>query len=227
MQPYIFPYIGYFQLMQAADVFVVYDDVNFINRGWVNRNRLLANHKEWLFTIPLAGGSQNKKINEIQLDDAQPWRNKLLKTIEQNYRKAPHYQQVYPLIEQVVAAPTQLLSELLLSGLTQVANYLQLSAKIVPTSSVYQNQSLKAQERILDICAQEQATDYVNAIGGMSLYQKEDFAHVGIRLHFQRTRSIQYSQFGNDFVPWLSIIDVLMFNPIEQTRHLLTQYDLI
>ncbi|HEY0111260.1 MAG TPA: WbqC family protein, partial [Fibrella sp.] len=102
MQPYVLPYIGYIQLMNTVDTFVFYDDVAFINRGWVNRNRLLVNGKEYLFTIPLKEASQNKTIREIELANDPKWRGKLLKTIEQSYRKAPQYTVVMPMTERII-----------------------------------------------------------------------------------------------------------------------------
>ncbi|MDR6194877.1 WbqC family protein [Siphonobacter sp. SORGH_AS_0500] len=96
MQPYLFPYIGYFQLLNAVDKFVIYDDVAFINRGWINRNSILNNGKAQLFTVPLKEASQNKLIHEISIDTDQKWRDKLLKTIQQNYKKAPHFAAVFP-----------------------------------------------------------------------------------------------------------------------------------
>lgn len=227
MQPYLFPYIGYFQLMQEADKFVVYDDVNFINRGWVNRNRLLINAREFLFSVPLKDASQFKKINEVLIDDSQRWREKLLKTITQGYKKAPYFEDVFPLVSKVVQTHTQQLSELLFCNLALIVNYLELPVQLVESSSIYQNQHLKAQERILDICIKEKASQYVNAIGGKELYDKEAFSNQGIILHFQQSEKVTYQQFGNDFVPWLSIIDVLMFNSKEQTKALMSAYTLV
>lgn len=227
MQPYLFPYIGYFQLMQAADKFVVYDDVNFINRGWINRNRLLINSREFLFSVPIKEASQFRKINELVIDDSQRWREKLLKTIAQGYKKAPHFDHVFQVVSRIVYSPTEKLNELLFSNLQEIAAYLQLPIQLVETSAIYQNHHLKAQERILDICKKEEANRYVNAIGGQELYDKETFNSQGITLQFQQSHKVEYQQFGNDFVPCLSIIDVLMFNSIEQTQDLLKAYNLV
>lgn len=227
MQPYLFPYIGYFQLMASVDKFVLYDDVNFINRGWINRNTILVNGQAHLFTVPLKDASQNKLINEIHLDEGQKWREKFLRTIEQNYKKAPYFQEVTQVINSIIAHQVTKLSELIEYSFKCLSTYLGLTTEIVPTSEIYQNSHLKSQDRILDICKQEGATIYINAIGGVALYHKPDFEQVGITLQFHKAHRVAYPQFGKDFVPWLSILDVMMFNSPEQIRKLLTAYDLV
>lgn len=227
MQPYFLPYIGYMQLMNAVDTFVLYDDVAFINRGWINRNRLLINGQEYLFTVPLKDASQNKRINEVYLADDPKWRSKLLKTIEQGYRKAPFYQTVMSLTEKIVNFTTDSIADLVHVSLVELNQYLGLNTRIVSSSSVYNNVALKAQERILDICRQENATRYINPIGGTELYDKSTFAEAGIQLNFIQSKRVAYPQFRNEFVPWLSIIDVLMFNDIATVQAMLNEYELV
>lgn len=227
MQPYFLPYIGYMQLMNAVDTFVLYDDVAFINRGWINRNKLLINGQEYLFTVPLKDASQNKRINEVHLADDPKWRGKLLKTIEQGYRKAPFYPVVMPLTEKIVNFTTDSVADLIYFSLTQLNQYLALPTRLVASSSVYQNESLRAQERILDICQQENATRYINPIGGMELYDKPTFAQVGIELNFIESKRVEYPQFRNDFIPWLSILDMLMFNDVATVKTMLNEYELV
>lgn len=232
MQPYFLPYIGYMQLMGAVDAFVLYDDVSFINRGWINRNRLLINGQEYLFTIPLKDASQNKRINEVHLTDDPKWRGKLLKTIEQGYRKAPQYAGVMPLTEKIINFATDSIADLVHYSLVELNSYLGLTTRLVPSSSVYNNVELKAQERILDICQQEGATRYINPIGGTDLYDKPSFAQAGIELNFIKTNRVEYPQLSrnagpNEFIPYLSILDVLMFNDAEQTRQLMGAYELV
>ena len=223
MQPYFLPYIGYFQLMAAADKFVVFDDVNYINRGWINRNRLLLNGVAHTFTVPLRSASQNKLIFEIELDDNQSWREKLLRTIRQAYGKAPRYMQAYALMESLINYPSIKLDEFLLNSLREIVRYLSLDVKIVSSSRTYNNAHLKAQERILDICRQEQASTYINPIGGVDLYDRDDFSKQGVQLYFLRSRPINYSQGKGEHIPWLSIMDVLMFNEPDTVRRLLTE----
>lgn len=227
MQPYIFPYIGYFQLINAVDKFIIYDDVNFINKGWINRNNLLVAGKAHLFTIPLKEASQNKLINEVNLLPNDPWRKKLLKTIQQSYQKAPNYPMVFGLVEEIVNFQTETIHELTVYALNNVCNYMGIGTEIVPSSSIYNNKALKGPDRILDICQQESATHYINPVGGMELYDKVKFDQEGIRLNFLKSVGSPYSQFQNAFVPWLSVIDILMFNDHGQVSTLLKDYELI
>ncbi|RIV21240.1 hypothetical protein DYU11_17620 [Fibrisoma montanum] len=230
MQPYFLPYIGYMQLMNAVDTFVLYDDVSFINRGWINRNKLLINGQEYMFTVPLKDASQNKRINEVRLADDPKWRSKLLKTIEQGYRKAPYYGTVLPITEKIINFDTDSIAGLIHNSLVELNQYLGLSTTLVPTSTTYNNTPLKAQERILDICRQENATRYINPVGGMELYDKPTFAEAGIELFFIKARRVEYQQFSRnqaDFIPWLSILDILMFNDPASIRTMLDEYDLM
>ncbi len=227
MQPYFMPYLGYYKLLNAADKFVIYDDVNFINRGWINRNNILVNGKEHLFTIPLQDASQNKLINEVNLSPDVVWRKKLLKTIAQSYRKAPYYEDVFPLLENIINDPAEDIAAYCGQSLTKTANYLEIKTEIVSSSRQYGNAALKAQERILDICKQEEATHYINPINGQELYDKSFFEEKGVTLSFIMAKSQPYPQFKNEFVPWLSVIDVLMFNSVPEIHDLLQAYDLI
>ena len=225
MQPYFLPYIGYMQLMNAVDTFVVYDDVAFINRGWVNRNRMLVNGQEYMFTVPLKDASQNKRICDITLADDPKWRSKLLRTIEQSYRKAPYYGTVYPLIEKIINFTADTITQLILNSLVELNQFLNIQTKLIPSSTIYQNGHLKAQERILDICQQEQATHYINPVGGMELYDKDVFAKANIKLNFMQSRRIEYPQFNrSEFMPWLSILDILFFNDLHTVKAMLEEF---
>jgi hypothetical protein len=227
MQPYIFPYIGYFQLINAVDRFVIYDDVNFINKGWINRNQILVSGKGHLFTLPLKDASQNRLINEVNLSDHEPWKKKLLKTIQQSYLKAPNYPVVFPLVEDIVNFEAGRISELTLHALRSICGFLEIRTEMVSSSSVYGNAQLKGQERILDICLREGASQYINPIGGMELYDHTGFEKEGIQLSFLKSTLSPYPQFKNAFVPWLSIIDVLMFNDRDAIHTMLKEYEIL
>jgi hypothetical protein len=226
MQPYFLPYLGYFQLMAAVDKFVIYDDVNFIKGGWINRNRILLNGREHLFTVPLAGASPNRLINEIELAEGTSWKRKFMNTIKQAYCLAPQFQQVLPLIRDIIDHPARRLAEYLLHGLTVVKGYLDIPTVLVPTSSIYENRELKGEQRVLDICRHEKASAYVNARGGRELYKAENFRRNNISLRFLEPRPIEYHQFSNEFRPSLSIIDVLMFNSRGKVKSLLSRVEL-
>ena len=218
MQPYFLPYLGYFQLMSAVDRFVVYDDVRFIKRGWINRNRILVNGRDHLFTVPLSDASQNRYINEIRLVAETAWKGKLLRTIELAYRRAPCFEQTYPLVREIVNFPERNLAAYLRNGLLAIRDYLGILTTIIATSDAYQNRELKGAARILDICRREKASVYVNASGGKELYDRDTFRSNGIALRFVEPLDFRYEQFGGEFQAALSIVDVLMFNPVEIVR---------
>ena len=227
MQPYIFPYIGYYQLISTVEKFVIYDDVNYINKGWINRNNLLINGKAGLFSVPLKDASQNRLINEIELANEPGWKTKFLKTIEHAYKKAPYYQPVLQLINNVIDRDVSNINQLASLSLRTVCDYLAISTTFIQTSSQYNNNHLKAQNRILDICKIEKTDHYINPIGGIEIYSKEFFEASGIKIDFLKTCGIEYKQFANEFVPNLSILDVLMFNSVQEVQQLLTQYQLV
>jgi len=229
MQPYLFPYLGYFQLLHAVDTFVVYDDVAFIKQGWINRNRILINGQPSYFTVPVKHASSFALIQDtIVDDDAQNtrWVEKTLKTMDVAYRRAPEFGRVFPMVEAVLTSPTRRVAELATASIRAVLQVLDLRIEWVESSARYGNAHLKGEERVLAICRAEGATDYVNVAGGRELYSPERFAAEGIGLHFVRPRPVQYRQFHDPYVPWLSIIDVLMFNTQEAARDLVMQYDL-
>lgn len=226
MQPYFMPYIGYFQMIKAVDKFVFYDDVNYIKQGWINRNKLIVNNQEYLFTIPLEKATPFALINETKINkNLYPgWKKKFLKTITQSYRKAPLFEEVYPLIETILASEDTMISQVAMNSIIEVSTYLGLDTEFITSSSKYDNRELERQERLIDICKIENAEHYINAIGGQKLYDREDFHAHGIQLHFIESEQTPYDQFCISFIPGLSIVDLLMFNSVEQTNHLLQNY---
>jgi hypothetical protein len=229
MQPYFFPYIGYYQLVAAVDKFVIYDDVNYIKQGWINRNNILVGGAASRFSVPLNGVSSFARIYETQIDDRQYplWRERFRKTLAMNYVKSPQYAAVLTLINSVLDQAGSSIGDLAAASVLAVADYLELPTEIVKSSRIYGNDALKAAERVLDICKREEAAEYINMIGGTSLYSREWFAERGVQLHFLQPQAVAYTQFKKPFVPWLSVIDVLMHCGKEETRQLLTQYALV
>ena len=227
MQPYFFPYIGYFQLIANSDVFVIYDDVNFIKKGWINRNTILVNNTPYLFSIPLQNVSQNKLINEIFISDLDKWKTDLLKTISLSYKKAPFYQDVYPLIEKIISFDELNLALYIQNSLQNLCEYLNLNTKLIMSSEIVKNNDLRGENKIIDICLQLGANQYINAIGGIELYIQDNFQVKNIDLKFIKSENIIYKQFKNEFKPWLSIIDVIMFNNVHDVKQILNQYELI
>jgi len=227
MQPYTFPYIGYFQLVYACDVFVFYDDVNFIKKGYINKNFLLHKGKRTPFTFPCKAISQNKTIRDTELNITLAFAEKCCKTLEHNYKKAPFFEDVFPLIAQYITHfQERSIAAFAQGSIRLVCDYLGIERRFIQSSEAYDNAHLKGENRILDIAVREQAKTYINPIGGKTLYTKDHFEKKGISLQFLEPKRIAYPQFQDEFVPWLSIIDVLMFNDKKTTVGYLKKYTL-
>ena len=227
MQPYLFPYIGYYQLINSVDKFVVYDDVAFIKQGWINRNNILLNNKKHVFFAPVKDMSSFRNISDTAVDYKFDWTKKTLLTIEQGYKKAPYFQDAFPIVQSILLTKKETISELAFESLYQICNYLNVKTQFEKTSKIYNNQDLKSTERVIDICLRETAIQYINPIGGQELYNKQEFADKKITLNFIKTNPITYKQFNGEFIGRLSIIDVLMFNSKNEITSLLNQYELI
>jgi len=224
MQPYFFPYIGYFQLINAVDTFVVYDDVNFIKQGWINRNYILLNNRKQLITLELKGASSFKPINKVEVGGNM---EKLVKTISQSYCRAPFFEEVFPVMKDALCYQESNLAQFIFKSLKNIADYLKIQTKFLMSSHIEKDNSLKGQDRVLDMCKLLNAKVYINAIGGIELYSKDEFRRNGIDLFFMRTKDIVYKQFDKECIPKLCIIDVLMFNGKEEVKRLLHEYELI
>jgi len=224
MQPYFFPYIGYFQLIHAVDVFVVYDDVNFINRSWINRNYVLSQAQKSRLTLQLQGASQNLLINQIQVGQN---KEKLLKTIQHGYAKAHHFESSFPVISNSLMQAETNLATYLTNSLRNLCSYLSIEAKWYLSSEIEKNNILKGQEKILDVCKQLGATEYINMPGGRELYDDASFAEQDIQLSFLEPGIAPYEQNSNQFIPYLSIIDVLMFNSQQLCQQMVKEYKIV
>ncbi len=230
MQPYLFPYIGYYQLVNAVDTFVFFDDVNYINKGWINRNQLLRNKEPFKFSAPLSKASQNRKINEIALFDYKKWRSDFLNTVANLYKKAPHFDFVFTWLNTFLTKEYLLISDLASESVKGIADLLELPACFKYSSSLnYRNHNeQKGEDKIVAICKILETYEYINPINGVDLYNPAFFNSLNIQLNFIDMQASIYPQFNKDFfVPNLSIIDVLMFNNIKETKELLNIYKLI
>ena len=221
MQPYLFPYLGYFSLLGSVDRFVFYDDVDFIKSGWINRNRLYLSGDVRYFTIPLLGASSNLKINEIKVQPVKVWQRKIVQSIRQSYSKAPYFKQTIDLVEDVFSVGCDNISEYATHSVMKTTERLGLNVDFVKSSSVYNNQELSGVARVVDICLKERACEYLNLPGGQELYKESDFSRNGIKLGFVEAEIKSYPQFDRAFAPGLSIIDVLMFNCVAEARDLI------
>lgn len=227
MQPYFLPYIGYFQLIKSVDVFVVYDNIKYTKKGWINRNRMLQNGKDVMFSLPLKSDSDSLDVCERELV-ADFNRDKLLNQIKGAYRRAPYFEQIFPLIEQIVLHKDQNLFLFLHNSIIAICKNLGIDTEIRVSSEIAIDHSLKNQDKVLALCDAVGATTYLNAIGGMNLYSKAVFQERCIALKFLKSRPFEYTQFDNEFVPWLSIMDVMMFNSVPVVKdYLSSNYDLV
>jgi hypothetical protein len=227
MQPYFFPYIGYFQLIGSVDLFVIYDNIKYAKKGWINRNRFLRNGADCVFTVPLRKDSDSLDVRDRAVA-ADFDRGRLVNQLREAYRRAPHFQESFPIVEKAVMAPQDNLFEYVHGSVVEICRYLGIGTRIVPSSSLAIDPALKAQDKVLALCKATGASMYVNAIGGQDLYNREEFRAQCVELKFLKTHPIEYPQFGDPFVPWLSIIDVVMFNPIARIREFLeNRYEFI
>jgi len=228
MQPYFFPYIGYFQLINAVDTFVIYDKIEYSKKGWINRNRILFNGNDEYFTIPLKRDSDYLNINQRYIADNYIIESKkILNKINETYRKAPFYKETYSLIKDCFLNNEKNLFLFIFNSLLKLLNFLDIKTKIIVSSEFESNTELKGENRVISICKQLNANHYINPIGGLELYSKNNFLEHKIILNFIKSRPLTYKQFDNVYVPSLSIIDVMMFNSKTEIKTLLTAYDLI
>ncbi|WP_300455308.1 WbqC family protein [Accumulibacter sp.] len=227
MQPYFFPYIGYFQLIRAVDLFVIYDNVQYTKKGWINRNRILEQGREALISLPLKKASDFLDVRDREL--ASDFRkDKLRNRIREAYRRAPCFPQAFPVVDGALGHPDGNLFRFLLHTIRTVCAYLGIGTEVAISSTLPVDHTLRGQDRVIALCRQVGAREYVNPIGGQSLYSREHFFSQGIDLKFLQPEIIPYTQAGNDFIPSLSIIDVMMFNSAEDiSRRLVSEYHLI
>jgi len=227
MQPYFMPYIGYFQLIGAVEVFVVYDNIKYTKKGWINRNRFLQNGADAMFSLPLKKDSDFLDVVERELAEDFN-RDKLLNQLRGAYGRAPHFAETYPLLEQIVRYEDRNLFRFIHHSIACICQHLDIRTEIRVFSDIAVDHELKSQHKLIALCQALGADIYINAIGGLDLYEKEAFNACAIELKFIKSKPFEYAQFGAPFVPWLSIIDVLMFNPLNTVSTFINEnYELI
>jgi hypothetical protein len=231
MQPYFFPYVGYFQLMSSVDEFIIYDNIEFSKNGWINRNRILVSGKDSYITLPLRKDSDYLGIRDRFLSDR--WlldRRKMLNRIVEAYRRAPEFKNCYEIIEKCLLYEERNLFNFLFNSLKEIKKHLEIYTPIQISSTISYDNELKGEKKVIAICKSKKADIYINPIGAqeLGLYNSENFYKNNIKLFYLKSDDIVYKQFNNvDFVPWLSIIDVMMFNSREEIREILNQYELV
>lgn len=227
MQPYFMPYIGYFQLLNLVDKFIIYDNIQYTKKGWVNRNRILLNGEISSISIPLRKDSDYLNINERYL--AENWERekiKLINKIRQAYIKAPNFNNFFPVLEKIINHQNENLFEFIYNSIICLNDFLGIDTEIIISSTIKINHELKSEEKVLAICKFVNAKQYINPIGGFKLYDKNQFKKESIYLSFLKTDNIIYNQFQNNFIPFLSIIDIIMFNSKDEIMSFLVKYKL-
>lgn len=227
MQPYFLPYIGYFQLINVVDEFIIYDNIQFSKRGWFHRNRILEYDKDVYITLPLKRDSDYLNVKDRNLSDS--FKNdkvKLITKIKNNYQTAPFFENVMPLVESIFQHQETNLFSFTFNSLKQICSYLNIKTPFIVSSSIEIDHSLKAEQKVKAIVKAREGSVYINPIGGLELYDKENFKKEGIDLLFIKTNDFTYRQFNNAFIPFLSIIDVMMFNEMGTVKKLLDEYSI-
>lgn len=227
MQPYFAPYIGYWQLLNAVDKYILYDDVNFIKGGWINRNRILYNGEVIYFNVPMKGASSNKHINEIFVNTEQALIAKNLRILDTAYRKAPYYEDIRKIILRMLETNEENLSRYIKNSIDIFSDYMGIKTNILVSSEMEKGKRGSAEENLISFCKMFNADEYYNAVGGQTLYSFQHFRDSGIKLSFLKTKEFQYKQLNREYIPNLSIIDVLMNNSVEQVQKYLNEYILI
>lgn len=228
MQPYFFPYLGYFQHINACDEFVLLDDVNFIKKGYIHRNEILQNGQRLRINIPLIKASQNKEIRKLKIDKENIDFKKLKGKVSIAYSKTPYFKEIFPVVEACLDCEDDDLSTFLYKSISLVCRLIDIDTLVYPTSSIFPKGSFKGQERILKITQTLKADTYINPIGGRELYQVEHFHNIGANLLFHRINGdITYPQNTEKFESNLSILDVLFNVGPRRTKELLNEFELL
>lgn len=249
MQPYFFPYLGYFQLFHAANKVILYDNVNFIKSGWIHRNRILEIGKGPRYIgIPLERLSSSKKIRDIRIDSTRDWKTPIMDILRHNYCRMPYYCEVMEVMDAVLDMHETSMSQLAVSSIKAVLEYIGQHSELEYTSPRFDSieEQLEAfsetfpeniaaaklkqrrmSDRVAMLCKMEGASTYINPIGGLSLYSKQHFAALGIQLQFLDPHLKPYFQKASEFFPGMSIIDVLMSIGAEGAKSFLEDYSLI
>ncbi|OCB32363.1 hypothetical protein A5675_24520 [Mycobacterium malmoense] len=227
MQPYFLPYIGYFQLLEYCDKFVLYDDIEYTKRGWINRNRILASGQPRTITLPLRRASDFADVRDREIAPEFS-ASKLLALLRQSYGKAPFWADHQQLLKEVLEFPSRNLFNFVANSISALAACLGIKTELIISSSLGIDRSLRGEERVLATCAAIGATDYVNPIGGLDLYHDSAFMERGLRLSFLRSRLTPYAQFSFSYVEALSVVDTMMFvEPLDLRSRVQSDYEII
>lgn len=230
MQPYFMPYIGYFSLIKHSDQFILFDTPQFIRHGWIERNRILKPNGEPLYIkVPLKKSPRETEINKLVINNSENWQNKIIAQLVPYKKKAPNYWKVIALLNEIFEFETESIVELNYHSLLKICEYLSIPTPI----NIWSKMNVKIEEVNapdewgLNICKALKADVYYNPIGGTSFFDRTKYKSAGIELRFMETEPIIYKQLSNEFMPFLSIIDVIMFCDTEEINSMIDSYKLI
>lgn len=241
MQSYFFPYIGYFQLINSVDTFILYGHVSFVKKSWITRNRILDKGKAVpvYINVPVIGKSSNKLIKDVSIDNNSKLKKKLLDLLYFNYKKAEHFNEIYPFLKELIATNEDNLHTYNSKNIIKICDLLDIKTNIIFEEQEAESIELELQidteidkeniksERVIKLCRKHYATTYINPIGGTELYEKKYFRNNNIDLFFVKTEDYEYQQFNNMFSPHLSIVDMLMHIGVKRTKEYIKKYKLI
>jgi hypothetical protein len=227
MQPYFLPYIGYWQLIHAVDKFVILDDVNYINRGWINRNRILVNGRPSWLTIPLSAASQNKLILDLSVLPDDGWKDKMRAKVEYAYGKAANFHLTKTFFNHILDEAEGNLSDFLTKSIIKICALFGLTTEIIPSSRIFEKGELRGQDRIIDICKKMGANEYLNPSGGREIYSHAEFNQCGIQLFFLSPGiSLEKLQVSDGADENFSILELLMHNDKNMIKNRLANSNL-
>lgn len=222
LQPYLLPYIGYFQLINSVDHLVVYDDAQYTKKGWINRNRFQTNGVEQKFTVPLERASDFLNIRDRKISPSYDPTSTINKIIN-SYRKAPNFPSLIEPVKEMFEFPDRNLFLFVLNSITFVNKYLEIKTPIIVSSDVYAARNLRGEDRVIKICQELGADTYINPQNGRSLYNRHEFEARGLELLFLEAHLTEYRQSTSSFLPGLSILDVMMMNSVNEIKSRLLQ----
>lgn len=231
MQPYFFPYIGYFSLINAVDRWVVFDDVQYINKGWVNRNRIIHPIcNEWIYiTVPVCKHIREEKIKNISINRTIGYKDKILAQLESSYKKrATFFYEVMNIVSDCLEKENENLCRLNVYSMKKVCEYLHINFEyqLFSEMEIVNNRMSEAGEWALYISREMKADEYINPIGGRALFDKKKFENSGINLRFLKQNIDKYEQKKASFIEGLSIIDVMMFNSVSDINEYMSNIEI-
>ncbi len=225
MQPYFLPYMGYWQLINAVDEFVIYDTIQYTKKGWINRNRFLMNGTDEVFSLPLKKDSDFLFVRDRELAPSFE-RDKLIRQLKGAYQKAPYFSDHFPIIEDIINFSDNNLFTYVENSIHRICQFLDIKTPLIKSSDIQTgHEKMKGTDKVIDICQSQNAANYMNPIGGLDLYNKNTFQDAGIHLSFLRSTPLDYQCFGAPCLPHMSILDVMMFCPKNDITSYLTRFE--